>query len=374
MEIKMPVMRNFTAKMLAAVAMLYVAAGCSTNEAQFPKPLEYYIGNAQPLEGERLPAEYMTKFSFGCFYTPSGFIGEMELENKKLIHFADLETGEVIRSAVSKGRGPNEMIIGPSIPRMDLCGNNLYANDIMGEKVLKISLEPDTLIVGEYFKHQFKGSVFAVNMKAASDSLFVFFIGTPTGGHLALTDNTCKVVDTLNYPVLDDPLLATDNQVNFNVSIALSPCGNWMFVCNKRYNNIRKYSISGNRITLVETYNLTEPRYTIVKGRDKMEDDNVLMNADLYAGKKYIYLRAVPETFKDYKERIKMEEASGKTGWAEPRKNTYILVFDYGFNLVKSYVTEGWFSGITLTPDPATIYFSDNENHCLVKYTLPGLE
>ena len=119
MEIKMPVMRNFTAKIIAAVAMLYVAAGCSTNEAQFPKPLEYYIGNAQQLEGERLPAENMTKFSFGCFHTPSGFIGEMELENNKLIHFADLETGEVILSAVSKGRGPNEMIIGPSIPRMD---------------------------------------------------------------------------------------------------------------------------------------------------------------------------------------------------------------------------------------------------------------
>lgn len=101
------VMRSFTVKMLAAVAMLYVAAGCSTNEAQFPKPLEYYIGNAQPLEGERLPAEYMTKYSFGCFYTPDGFIGEMELENNKLIHLADLEAGEVIRSAVSRGRGPN---------------------------------------------------------------------------------------------------------------------------------------------------------------------------------------------------------------------------------------------------------------------------
>lgn len=368
------VMRSFTVKMLAAVAMLYVAAGCSTNEAQFPKPLEYYIGNAQPLEGERLPAEYMTKYSFGCFYTPDGFIGGMELENNKLIHLADLETGEVIRSAVSRGRGPNEMITGSALQRIDLCGNNLYANDIMGEKVLKISIGPDTLMVGEYFKHQFKGPVFAVNMKTVSDSLFVFFIGTSTGGRLALTDNTGKVVDTLNYPVLEDPLLATDNQVNFNVSIALSPCGNWMFVSNYRYNNIRKYQIDGNRITQVGTYNLTEPRYTIEKGRDIMENDNVSMNANLYAGEKYIYMRAVPETLKDYRDRLKKEEASGKTGYAEPRTHTYIFVFDYEFNLVKSYFVDEWFSNITLTPDPATIYIADDENHCLVKYTLPGLE
>lgn len=106
-------MRNFTVRMLVAVVMLYVAAGCSTDEAQFPKPLEYYIGNAQPLEGERLPAEYMINYAFDCFYTTQGFIGKMELPNKKFIHLADLKTGEVTQSAVPRGRGPKESLVNP---------------------------------------------------------------------------------------------------------------------------------------------------------------------------------------------------------------------------------------------------------------------
>ncbi len=368
-------MKRFIApKLIAAVIMLLASANCTTKENRSPQPLEYYIGNAQPLQGETLPTEYLTSYSFGCFYTPHGFIGEMELPNKRLVHLADLQTGEVTLSAVTKGRGPNEMVIGPSADRMDLYGSSLYANDIMGGKVLKISITPDSLKVQEHFRHQFNKSDFVLNLRAVSDSLFAFFLGTHTGGRLALADNTGKVLDTLDYPIVDDPLLAKDIPANFNVSMALSPCRSWMLVQNHRFNNIRKYRIAENRITLEKTYNLTEPKYTIVNGKVKMEDENVMMNAYIAIGEKYIYMRAVPETCKDYKERIKKEEEAGLRGYAEPQENTHILVFDHDFNLVKSYVCHNLFNYITLTPDPATIYVNDTEGHCLRKFTLAGLK
>lgn len=348
-------MRRFIAVLLLATA------GCTTNAGVFPQPLEYYIGNARPLQGERLPAEYLINYAFDCFYTPQGFFGKMELPNKRLIHIADLQTGEVTHSAVSKGRGPNESLVNPYI---DLYGNNLYANDVMGEKVLKISMDTDTLIVEEYFKHQFRKPSFAVNLQAASDSLFVFFLGTRTGGRLALTDNTGQVLDTLVYPVLDDPNLANDNQVNFNLSMVLSPSGSKLFVQNYRYSNIRRYSIAENKITLDKTFTLLEPKYTIKNGREKMAEDNVVMNQPyLVAGEKYVYMLANPETLKENRER----------GVGDPQSNTYLLVFDYDFNLVQSYLTDAHLSYLAITPDPATVYASDHENHCMRKYTLPQI-
>lgn len=107
--------RAIALQMLSAAMMIVVAAGCITNEAQFSKPLEYYIGNAQPLEGERLQAEYLSKFAFNCFYTAKGFIGKMELPNGKFIHLAGLESGEVIQSVVPRGRGPKESLVNPMI-------------------------------------------------------------------------------------------------------------------------------------------------------------------------------------------------------------------------------------------------------------------
>lgn len=357
--------------MLAVALMIVAAAGCKTNETQFPKPLEYYIGNAQPLEGKRLQAEYLINYDFNCFYTPQGFIGRMELPNKKFIHLADLKTGEVTHSAVPRGRGPKESLINPYI---DLYGNNLYANDIMGEKVLRIAMDTDSLRVEEYFRHQFRQPTFAVNIQAASDSLFVFFLGTMTGGRLALTDNTGQVLDTLVYTVLDDPNLSNDSQVNYNLSMSLSPGGNKLFVQNYRYNNIRRYSIAENKITLDNTFTLLEPEYTINNGREKMEEDNVIMNSrSMIAGEKYIYMLANPETLKENREREKKARADGLRVASDPQSNTYLLVFDYDFKLIKSYLTDAHLSTLAITPDPATIYASDHEEHCLRKYTLPGI-
>ncbi len=371
-------MKRFIAIRLSCAAALYLTtaalllvAGCTPKAGMFPQPLEYYIGNARPLQGEKLPAEYLINYSFECFYTPQGLIGRMELPNKRLIHLADLQTGEVTHSAVPKGRGPNESLMKPFI---DLYGNNLYANDIMGEKVLKISIDTDSLIVEEYFKHQFRQPAFAVNLQAASDSLFVFFLGTRTGGRLALTNNTGQVLDTLVYPVLDDPNLAKDNQVNFNLSMTLSPCGSKLFVQNYRYSNIRRYSIAENKITLDKTFTLLEPKYTIKNGKEKMAEDNVVMNQPyLVAGEKYVYMLANPETLKENREREKKASADGQRSAGDPQSNTYLLVFDYDFNLVQSYLTDAHLSYLTITPDPATVYASDHENHCMRKYTLPQI-
>ena len=362
--------RSIAPRLIAAILVLFAAASCTTKENRFPKPLEYYIGNARPLQGEPLQAEYLANGSFWCHYTPYGFFGRMELPNKRMIHLADLQTGEVICSAVPRGRGPNEVLISPYT---DLYRNTLYANDPGSDKVLKVDIVSDTLQVTEYFSHPHSNSAFTINIQAVSDSLFVFFQGTRTGGQIILTDNTGQVLDTIAYPVLDDPELGKDILVNFNVSMALSPCGNWLYVQNYRYNNIRKYSIAENKMALAETYTLLEPKYTIEKGKEKMDPENVIMHAGLFAGEKYIYMPACPETLKDSRERDRKAEEAGQRGSSTPDTNSYLLVFDYDFNLVESYSCDAQFSWVVPGPDPAIIYAADMENHCLRKYTLTGL-
>lgn len=59
---------------------------------------------------------------------------------------------------------------------------------------------------------------------------------------------------------------------------------------------------------------------------------------------------------------------------ALPDKDSYILVFDYDFNYVRSYLCDGHFSWITLTNNPTIIYAANEREHCLTKYTLTGLE
>lgn len=363
--------RAIALQMLSAAMMIVVAAGCTTNEAQFPKPLEYYIGNAQPLEGERLQAEYLSKFAFNCFYTAKGFIGKMELPNGKFIHLAGLESGEVIQSVVPRGRGPKESLVNPMI---DLYGNNLYANDIVGEKVLRVNLGTDSLQVEEYFRHRFNKTDFAMNIQAVSDSLFVFFLGTRRGGMLALTDYTGEVLDSLAYPIVDDPELPGNIPVNFNVSMKLSPCGRWLFVQNYKFNNLRKYEIASSRIALSGTYNLTEPKYIIADGNYKVQNDNVIMNGELFVGEEYIYMPAIPETLGQYRVREKQAKRDGETMFAYPNSNSHLFVFDYNFNLIKSYVCDARFKWLALTPDPEIIYAADFWEHCLRKYTLTGLK
>lgn len=342
-----------------AAAMILLAAGCTNaKKEQFPKPLEYYTENAKPVKSEPLPAEYLIQHAFICHYTPFGLIGKMELPDKNCIHMADPNTGVVIHSALQKGRGPKETLANPYT---DIYGNTLYANDPMGSKVFKIDFGPDTLNVEEYFSHQHSNNAFTINIKAVSDSLFVFFQGTRTGAQLILTDNSGTVLDTRPYPVLDDPLLNKDQPVNFNVVMDMSPCRKWLFVQNMRYSNIRKYRIEENKIKLENTYTLLEPKYTVDKGMEKMREDNVIVNPELYAGEKYIYMLVHPQTLKENR----ANDGS--------RPKNYILVFDYNFNLVESYLCNEELAWLALTPHPATIYGSDPENHCMHKITLPEL-
>ena len=54
--------------------------------------------------------------------------------------------------------------------------------------------------------------------------------------------------------------------------------------------------------------------------------------------------------------------------------NSHILVFDYDFNFVKSYLCDCNARFLALPPDPSVVYATDMTNNRLVKYILSGLD
>ena len=56
---------------------------------------DLYFNNALKLDGEPVKTQYIAENQFICYYSDYGFIGNMSLDNKKQIHWADLSTGEI---------------------------------------------------------------------------------------------------------------------------------------------------------------------------------------------------------------------------------------------------------------------------------------
>ena len=67
------------------------------------------------------------------------------------------------------------------------------------------------------------------------------------------------------------------------------------------------------------------------------------------------------------------EEGRGDKEWAHPGNDTYILVFDYDLNLVKSFRSDCDIINLAVTTDPEVVYATDLRENRLVKYTLRGL-
>ena len=109
---------------LVVIILSDILGGCnSVGKTRFNCP-DFYFKNAKTINGQRLDEKYLTPYSFKCFYSDQGFIGSMPLPENNIIHLANLQSGEIINSAISKGRGIGEILT--SLPHLDFLNDKLY--------------------------------------------------------------------------------------------------------------------------------------------------------------------------------------------------------------------------------------------------------
>lgn len=334
--------------------------------------LDNYIHDAAVISGEPLPAEYVAKNDFRCYYTSKGFLGSMQLQNKKLVHLADLQSGKLKMSACALGRGPGEILL--SSPDMDLLNDNLYLLDSRKDEIKRVKIQQDTLITYDVMKLDLETPMIYLNLQAVSDSLFMIFgSGIDNIRRLIFMDINNNVVDSLAYYPLEDEEI-DQSSCNFNVDMELSPCHNFLFVSCNQYDCISKYEIKDNKIQSVKKIFLSEPKYSVKQGKPVYSMDYISCNSSIYVGEKYVYITVDPESVKDYRAREEREKAEGVRGSAKPGNDSYILVLDYNLNMVKSYLSDSDISNLALTSDPSVVYATNSRENRLVKYTLPGLK
>lgn len=362
---------SILSKMFVYAALSFFAASCgSSQNIEEKRDLDYYIANAIELKGEPLQTEYITSSpSFNCYYTPMGFFGTMKNENEKIVHLADLQTGEVKASALAKGRGPDEILI--TNPSTDIFNGELYLLDIMSEKIMKAGISDGDITIENVMKLNSKQPMFFVNMQAINDSLFVIFASnTAPRRSILLIDKNNNILDSLAYYPYEDEKI-NQTSMNFNVEMRLSPDKKHLFISCNQYDCISKYEIQENKIVPIKKMFFIEPKYTVKDGRPVRPENYVYFNSSIRAGEKYIYVTIDPESIKEYRERQKKADGSGARKWAQPCNDNYILVFDYDLKLVQSYLTQSNIFDFTLTPDPSVLYASDSRESRLVKYKLP---
>lgn len=366
----MVVVKSFLKILSTSMLVLFgmLSTGCRSQNASF----EYLFEDAISIEGEHLEEKYLTPFSFKCFYSSDSFLGTMTLPNKQIIHKVDLHSGKVLFSAVSKGRGPGEILT--SLPHIDYVDGSLYVGDIATNRIKRITSDGDSLLVEDFTTIKYNVPTIMAEMKVVSDTLFAIFGYGRTSHNILMANKSGVVTDSIPYTILDDTKIDHSKVGPFYVSMAISPDRNYLFICNKTYNHIRKYQIEKNAINYISQYNLTDPKYKIKSGKPIQTGDNMTFWGELFLGDKYIYLVANPEYRKDFELRKNIATREGNTVTALPDKDSYILVFDYDFNYVRSYLCDGHFSWITLTNNPTIIYAANEREHCLTKYTLTGLE
>lgn len=218
----------------------------STGGGEYIGVLDNYISAAIKVSGEPLASEYIAKNNFRCYYTSDGFLGSMQLQNKKLVHLADLQSGKLKMSACALGRGPGEILL--SSPDMDLLNDNLYLLDSRKDEIKRVKIQQDTLMTYDVMKLDLETPMIYLNLQAVSDSLFMIFgSGIDNIRRLIFMDINNNVVDSLAYYPLEDEKI-DQSSCNFNVDMELSPCHNFLFVSCNQYDCISKYEIIDNKI------------------------------------------------------------------------------------------------------------------------------
>ncbi len=351
-----------------------IFTGCSTHHrdtSHFILP-EDYIGDAVKITSIPLETEYIAENNFLCHYTESGFLGRMNHENKKMVHLADLDNGEIKVSACALGRGPDELL--SAGPESDLFDNKLYLLDQIADKIIKVEIQQDTLITYPVMKLQPNTLMAFSDIEVISDSVFVLFASDSDYlQSIQIWDNKNRILDSLSYVPLESEKF---NQVyRFNINMGLSPCKEYLFISCNQYDCLSKYHIKENKINKGCKIFLTEPLFSANKGKPEKDEEYIRTNLATYVGEKYVYVTVQPELMKDYRARHKkaQEEGRGRHERNEPGNSSYILVFDYGLNLIKTYLTDSDIYNLATTPDPATVYATDWKDNRLVKYDLPGL-
>lgn len=363
---------EYIIKFIIFCVVLFTQISCNaTGDAGYIGNLDNYISGAIEISGEPLQSEYIAKNNFRCYWTPDGFLGSMQLQNKKLVHLADLESGEIKVSACALGRGPGEILI--SSPDIDLWNNKLYLLDQRKDEVKRVKIQCDTLITEDVMKLGLTDPMVFLNLEVISDSMFVMFVSNfDRIRSIILLDTNNHVLDSLSYYPLEDEKI-NQSSYNFNVDMELSPCHNFLFVSCNQYDCVSKYEIHNNRIRSVKKIFLSEPKYSIKKGRPIYSIDYISCNCSIYVGEKYIYITMDPESMREYNARQRREKQEGVRGSIKPGNDSYILVLDYDLNLIKSYLSDSDISNLALTSDPSVVYATNSRENRLIKYTLPGL-
>ena len=119
---------------------------------------------------------------------------------------------------------------------------------------------------------------------------------------------------------------------------------------------------------------LIEPKYSIKKSKLLMDSQHLELDGEIFVSEKYGYLVADPELRGDFLSRLDNAQKSGEK-MCEFAGNSYILVFDYELNFIRSYKCDDSFKWITIAPDEKTVYASTYLDGCYItKYTLEGLK
>lgn len=333
---------------------------------------EYYFDNTIEVTGELLEAEYISSNIFKCFYTPYGFLGSMRSKEDKMVHLANLNTGEVKVSACSFGRGPEEILIGS--PDLALYKNSLYLLDQRTDKIKRVDIEGDTLKTYDLQKLALDQPAFFLELQVVNDSLFVVLAEDFNSvKKIMLVDRDNNVLDCLEYKLLDDERV-DQTAYKYNVEMELSPCKSYLFISSRLFGYISKYKIENNKISLLDKKALVEPKYIVKDKSPLIKQDNINLNNVIYVGDNYMYMIANPESQKETNERSAKSRAEGKLMDGIPDNESFVLVFDYNLNLLKKYKVDSNIRHLVLTPENSIVYALDYRENRLKKYTLPGLE
>lgn len=359
---------KYISNSIVILLLIFNITSCSfkSNTCQFILP-EDIKASAIPIKGEKLLAEYITTGSFNCVYTPDGFIGAMPINNNKIIHLADIETGEIIASACPKGRGPQELLVGN--PHKDYYNGKLYLLDMATNRIKSVTVDDDSLKIENLFTYKGSSASFILAFNVINDTTFAFFTQRRQSAHVFIVNHKNKVLDSLDYRVIEDKRIKNEKLERVFISMNISPNRKDLFIVNRLFNSVKKYNIENNKLSFDKEKFIVEPRYYVKNGLPKDKKDNLILDSEIFVSEKYLYLVTQPEYRSDYNKRV--YDDKGKVLYVPD--NTHIIVMDYDMNYIRTYKCDHYFKRIALTNKDGVFYAADIENHCLQKYTFPYL-
>lgn len=335
------------------------------------------FSNAVEIKGEKLSNELYAKPFFKGFLTSDGFFGYLRSDNNKLVHLLNNNTADFIASEGAKGRGPNELLLAHALDYNPKSGT-FFLHDIMKSAAIQFVYENNKIVnKGPINLEQRGQGCITEELQVLSDSLFILRvndIAPPYGCYLAIVNSQNEMLDSLQIFQIENDKINHSKIRLIDASMRLSPNRENLFLCNSRYNHITRYGIESNKLHKIKSRMLIEPKYSIKKSKLLMDSQHLELDGEIFVSDKYVYLVADPELRGDFLSRLDNAQNSGEK-MCEFAGNSYILVFDYELNFIRSYKCDDSFKWITIAPDEKTVYASTYLDGCYItKYTLEGLK